>query len=216
MKILDLFCGTKSVSFQFQKEGFETVTLDIDSRFDPDICGDILDFNGQDLKDEYGPFDVVWSSPICYGFSRMSLSHHWKTVPGGYVPLTQEAVRGVKLSLHTLKVISDINPKYWFIENPVGMLRRMPYMDGLPRYTITYCQYGENHQKPTDIWGLFPLNFPIMSCSPGDSCHEYTGNGSNGKGTLGIPNRIERAMVPSKFCRLLAKYIHNEMEGIAQ
>jgi hypothetical protein len=214
LKILDLFCGTKSISYQFEKEEFETITLDIDPRFEPTICGDILDYDGDFFLDQYGKIEVVWGSPICYGFSRMSMAHHWKRTNKGYRPLTKEAIHGVKLSLHTLKLISEIKPDYWFIENPVGLLRKMPYMVNLPRYTISYCQYGDNRQKPTDIWGYFPSGFPIMSCSPGDPCHENTGNGSNGKGTLALPNRIERAMIPSKFAGLLARYIKNEIVGV--
>lgn len=213
MNILDLFCGTKSVSFPFKERGFETITLDIDPKFNPDICGDILDYDGKYFLDRYGKIDVVWSSPICYGFSRMSISTHWIKENGIYRPITDRAIEGIRLSIHALKIIRDIKPKYWFLENPVGMLRKMPYMKDLPRHTITYCQYGDNRQKPTDIWGVFPLNFPIKSCSPGDPCHEYTGNGSNGKGTLALPDRIERAMIPLGFTDLLAQYIKNELEG---
>ena len=45
MKILDLFCGTKSVSNYFKAKHHEVVTLDIDKDFNPDICSDILEWD---------------------------------------------------------------------------------------------------------------------------------------------------------------------------
>lgn len=32
----------------------------------------------------------------------------------------------------------------------------MEWMRSLPRYTVTYCQYGDNRMKPTDIWTNHP------------------------------------------------------------
>ena len=53
-----------------------------------------------------------------------------------------------------LKLIEELQPKYYFIENPRGGMRKMEWMKGLPRYTVTYCEYGDNRMKPTDIWTI--------------------------------------------------------------
>ena len=47
----------------------------------------------------------------------------------------------------------------------------MYFMQGLPRYTVTYCQYGERRQKPTDIWTKHPNpKFkPPCKCGSSDS-----------------------------------------------
>ena len=49
-------------------------------------------------------------------------------------------------------MIRELNPKLFFIENPRGGMRTMDFVAGIPRYTVTYCQYGERFMKPTDIW----------------------------------------------------------------
>ena len=36
-----------------------------------------------------------------------------------------------------------LSPTWWFIENPRGGMRKMDFMSGLPRHTVTYCQYGD-------------------------------------------------------------------------
>jgi len=42
--------------------------------------------------------------------------------------------------------------KYYFVENPRGRMRHMPFVEGRKRYGITYCSYGRPSMKPTDIW----------------------------------------------------------------
>ena len=67
-KLLDLFCGTKSVAKVAESLGYEICTFDIDSKCEPDICADILEF---DYKAAFvpGQFDVIWCSPPCDTFS---------------------------------------------------------------------------------------------------------------------------------------------------
>ena len=69
-KLLDLFCGTKSVAHAALNLGFEVTTLDIDARCKPDINMCIHDFVECKLNAyEPGHFDVVWASPPCEVFS---------------------------------------------------------------------------------------------------------------------------------------------------
>ena len=49
MKTLELFCGTKSFSKVAKEYGYETLTLDFDNTFDPDIAKDIMDFYIQSI-----------------------------------------------------------------------------------------------------------------------------------------------------------------------
>lgn len=44
--------------------------------------------------------------------------------------------------------------KFWCLENPRGFLRQFI---GLPYATIHYWEYGDNIDKPTDLWGYFNL-----------------------------------------------------------
>ena len=89
------------------------------------------------------------------------------------------AIEGMKLVFRTLEVIEILNPPRWIIENPRGMLRKTGIMDRFQRWTVTYCQYGDVVQKPTDLWGVNPGWVPRPVCSPGDSCHESAVRGAD-------------------------------------
>ena len=43
MKLLELFCGTKSVGKVAEKLDIDTVSLDILPKFNPDVCCNIMD-----------------------------------------------------------------------------------------------------------------------------------------------------------------------------
>jgi len=209
--MLDLFCGTKSVAHAFTREGFDVTTLDNDLQFAPDIWTDILDWNYKELKSfDVSWADVIWTSPPCEGFSVAAISKNWIQRNGCLIPISQKAEHSIKLVQRTIKIIEYISPKYWFIENPVGALRKQEFMQGLPRKTITYCQYGDIRMKPTDIWGNFPEDFPIRKCSPNDKCHEASPRGSR-TGTQGLKGSIERGRIPAEFCSLLAEHIKQEI-----
>ena len=202
MNILELFCGTKSISKAFQKKGFEITTLDIDPQFDPDICKDILQIQPEDLEG----YDIIWASPPCTYFSiaNCNVSKHWGSIESHkYFPRSDEAKNSIQIIKRTLKIIKDKAPKLWFIENPRGMLRHIRYMIGLPRSTITYCQYGAPYMKPTDIWGYFPPGFPVRKCKNGDKCHIPSPRGTY-KGISDNLTPIERSIIPEGFCSLLA------------
>ena len=188
MRLLDLFCGTKSISKVFLSRGWEVVTLDNDAQFGADIIGDILD------KDIVQSFDVIWASPPCTTFSVASIGRHWKhEKPSG------EALIGNKILAKTLEIINICRPKYWFIENPRGMMRTLPIMASLPRHTVTYCQYGDTRMKPTDIWTNCDYWIPKPMCKNGDSCHVSAPRGAR-TGTQGLGGARERSVIPEELC----------------
>lgn len=100
---------------------------------------------------------------------------------------------------HVLKLIEELQPKYYFIENPRGGMRKMEWMKGLSRYTVTYCQYGDNRMKPTDIWTNHPDPKFLPMCHNGDSCHVAAPRGSK-TGTQGLKGARERSVIPQKLC----------------
>ena len=81
------------------------------------------------------------------------------------------------------------------IENPRGVLRKLPPVRGLLRHTVTYCQYGDDRMKPTDLWGSVPGWTPRTMCKNGDPCHVAAPRGSR-TGTQGRKGAKERSMVP--------------------
>ena len=188
MRLLELFSGTESISNVFRSHGCDCFT--VDNKFNPSWCGDILQFS---TKEKY---DVVWASPPCTCFSVASIGSSWCE---SYHPKRVATALGMAYVLKTLEIIKKINPKYWFIENPRGVLRKMAFMDGLPRYTVTYCQYGDTRMKPTDIWTNCENWKPRPMCKNGDKCHEPAPRGSR-TGTQGLKGNMERSRIPNELC----------------
>lgn len=144
--------------------------------------------------------DVIWASPDCTTYSIAAISkHREKESSGNLKPKSEYAKQCDETNKHVIDLIKELNPMYWFIENPRGGLRKMDFMRGLPRYTVTYCQYGDTRQKPTDIWTNHPDPEFKPMCKRGDSCHEPAPRGSR-TGTQGLKGKAERAKIPKQLC----------------
>lgn len=78
-------------------------------------------------------------------------------------------------------------------------MRAQPWMAGIPRYTVTYCQYGFRYMKPTDIWTNHPAPRFRPPCRNGDPCHESAPRGSK-TGLQGVNGKTARAVIPPEFC----------------
>lgn len=190
-RLLELFCGTKSIGNVFDSNGWDVVSVDIIKEFEPTYCQSVLDLNL--CLDIAGYFDVVWASPPCTAFSVASIGKHWKQGKP-----SDDAVFGNALLGKTLEIINLKRPRYWFIENPRGMMRTLPIMQILPRKTVTYCQYGDTRMKPTDIWTNCGMWQPKPACKNGMTCHESAPRGSR-TGTQGINGAKDRSRIPEQL-----------------
>lgn len=215
MKVLELFSGTQSISKEFRKAGHETFTVDFNEIFQPpkyeqtDLFIDVLDLTPEMVLERFGKSDVIWASPDCTTYSIAAISHHRiKEENGNLMPKSEKAKISDEVVKHTLWLIEELKPKYWFIENPRGGLRKMSFMQGLPRYTITYCKYGDTRMKPTDIWTNHPNPRLKLPCKNGDPCHTPAPRGSK-TGTQVLKNAIERARIPEEFCKHIVKICEN-------
>ena len=201
MVVLDLFCGTKSIARAFEAAGHTVYTVDWDKRFNPTLAADIGGLTAKDITKLCGGIpDVIWASPDCTTYSVAHLrSHRRKAASGELVPISEYAKRCDVINARLIELIAELKPRYWFIENPVGCMRKMWFMQGLPRYTLTYCQYGERRQKPTDIWTNHPNPGFKPPCKRGAPCHVAAPRGS-GAGTEGLKNKVEKARIPVQLC----------------
>ncbi|HBY19625.1 MAG TPA: DNA methyltransferase [Clostridiales bacterium] len=205
MKLLELFCGTKSITKVFNDHCHDTYTVDFEESMNPDLCIDVLDLTAEMILEKFGRPDVMWCSPPCTKFSVASIGRNWiKHEDGSVESRNNDAEIAKQIVIHTIKLIKELNPTYWFIENPRGMLRKMLFMQELPRYTVTYCQYGDTRMKPTDIWTNHPNPEFKPTCNNGDPCHVSAPRGSR-TGTQGLKNAEERGVIPVQLCEHICK-----------
>ena len=211
MKVLELFAGSCSFSNVAKEFGHETYTVDngldlktVDHYVKIDLVKDILELEADEI-----PFkpDIIWASPPCTTFSVASCGHHWHPPDnqGIRIPKTVEAARGLRILETTIWLINELEPKYYFIENPRGLMRKMLEVEELPRHTVTYCQYGDKRMKPTDIWTNLDWT-PREMCKNGQPCHVAAPRGSR-TGTQGLNNNYERSKVPYELCKEILENI---------
>ena len=202
MKVLELFCGTKSISNVFKERGHEVFTIDWEKGFNPDLVADIGSLTADDIIKLCGGLpDVIWASPDCTSYSVAAISYHrQREADGNLTPRSEYAKFCDKVNQNVISLIKELNPKYWFIENPRGGMRKMRFMRDLPRYTVTYCQYGDKRMKPTDLWTNHPRPKFKPPCKNGDTCHESAPRGSR-TGTQGIQGSKDRSRIPYLLCK---------------
>lgn len=220
MKVLELFAGSRSIGKVAESRGHEVFSIDINPFEGIDLVKDINELEIEDV-----PFipDVVWSGTPCTTYSLAAGSTHRFE---HYKPKTEFAFKCDEMNVRVNRLISEwlkLNPKLlWHIENPRGMLRKMWFMQGLPRTTVWYCQYNDhyNRAKPTDIWSnnignpLFNPDgwFPRPECWNGrKNCHEEAPRGSR-TGTQGLKGNYERSTYPEELCIDIIKACENKLK----
>ena len=212
MKVLELFAGTRSISKAFEKRGHDTYSVEWNRDFENiSLYDDVNNLTADKVIQLCGGIpDVIWASPDCKTYSIAGISHHRKKniETGNLDAISDYAKFCDKTNKHVIDLIKKINPKFYFIENPRGGLRKMDFMKDLPRYTVTYCQYGDTRMKPTDIWTNHPNPQFKPICKNGDKCHEPAPRGSR-TGTQGLNNDRERAKIPVLLCEHIVDICEN-------
>jgi C-5 cytosine-specific DNA methylase len=201
MKVLELFAGSRSVGKIAEKLNMEVFSSDLIEFEGIHYPISILDFDV--TKVPFRP-DIIWASPPCTGFSVAAIGHHWSGGKGAYIPKTETAKLGIELVRKTLEIINYFQPTYWFMENPRGVLRKLDVVKGLNKQSVTYCQYGDERMKPTDIWTNSIMWEPKPMCKNGDPCHVAAPRGSR-TGTQGRANAYERSKIPEQLCEEILK-----------
>ncbi|WMI81819.1 DNA cytosine methyltransferase [Anaerotignum sp. MB30-C6] len=222
MKVLELFAGTRSIGKAFEANGHEVFSVEWSKDFENiDLYEDIGKITAQDILDKFGKPDVIWASPDCATFSIAAISHHRRkdSETGNLNPVSDYAKFCDEVDKNVLKFIEDLNPTFYFIENPRGGMRKMEWMQGLPRYTVTYCQYEtdkpvlERRMKPTDIWTNHPNPKFLPMCKNGSPCHAPAPRGSK-TGTQGLKGSRERSVIPRELCKHIVKICEDELQEV--
>jgi len=196
--VLELFAGSRSVGTIAESLGMNVFSVDWENYDNIDLVMDIGDLKISDI-----PFipDAVWASPDCTTYTVAAISKH----RNGVEPKTEYARKCDDVNKHLLSLIDswiELNPKMvFFIENPRGMLRKMPFMQKLTRYTVWYCQYGEKRAKPTDIFTNSKTWIPRPECHNGNrNCHHEPAPRGSRTGTQGIKGSKDRGRIPEQLC----------------
>lgn len=209
LKVLELFAGTRSIGKAFEEKGHKVFSVEWDKDFENiDLHVDIGQLTSEEILERFGRPDVIWASPDCTTFSIAAISHHRRKneETGNLEPVSEYAKFCDQVDKNVLKLIRELNPKYYFIENPRGGMRKMDFMKGLPRFTVTYCQYeldkpvNERRMKPTDIWTNHPDPRFKPMCKNGSPCHARAPRGAK-TGTQGLKGSKERSVIPADLCR---------------
>lgn len=122
VNVIDLFCGCGGLSYGFQSAGFDVIlgidnddialkTFELNHPGSKTICGDITKINYDDIKKVVGDkeTDLIIGGPPCQG---MSISG----------PRQFDDPRN-KLYLSFIRLVEQIRPKIFVIENVPGIVR---------------------------------------------------------------------------------------------
>lgn len=178
--MLDLFAGKGGASKAMLDRGWEVITVDVNPAFEPVIVADIAEYHYTGRKP-----DLIWASPPCTEFTKAALPKSW--ICNKKNPPKPD----VTLMLHAKRIIEEVNPKYWVIENVRGAV---PY----------FKPYLGDYRKRSGsryLWG----EFPIFDCDPG-------------YGKWRLPPSEDRAavrsLIPAQLSKALCMAIEREVSVI--
>ena len=134
--ILDLCGGTGAWSKPYDEAGYDVRLITL-----PEY--DVRTYNPP--NNVYG----ILAAPPCTEFSRARQKNRYMTEAP-----KRNLKAGMEIVNDCLRIISVTSPRWWALENPVGLLRRFL---GKPFFTFHPWQYGDPWTKRTDLWGNFTI-----------------------------------------------------------
>ena len=144
MLLLELFSGTGSVGKPWRAMGHDVISVDLDGRYAPEVCCDILRWSYCTCPVP----DVIWASCPCEVYS---VARTRARKPRNF-ELADSLVRKTwEIIVYFLRLNPDL---LWFVENPASSLlwrRRVAESLGSP-VCLDYCQYGSpGYRKRTKV-----------------------------------------------------------------
>jgi len=203
MKVLELFSGFGDISKAFAAEGHEIFRVDWSEKLEAELHADVSKLTADDIIKLCGGVpDIIWASPDCTTYSIAT--HRHRTMIDGGIPKTQYAWECDMTNVSMWNLIDELvrrGTKYYFVENPRGRMRHMPFVIDRPRFQLTYCEYGridngKPTMKPTDIW----TNHPEPQFSFCNKSHVHSKQNSD----VGR-DYLSRGAMPKLLCEHIVK-----------
>lgn len=136
LSMLDLFSGSGAASRAAQVRGWRVVRIDKAAGTAHDVRADLANwspqFPGPMPTVKPGSFDLIWASPPC---TQLSTASRDRDVDAGLV-----------LVRAALRIIRELEPRWWVLENVHGATQAIGSLIGPP----VAC-YGSFY-----LWGVFP------------------------------------------------------------
>ena len=141
--LLELFSGTGSIGKVFANAGWRVTSVDLEPRFNPTFCMNVLDFEPNMVE---GHVDLLWGSPPC--------THYSKARTRAKPP--RDLVGSDRLVQKVLDLAAHFDAPF-FMENPQGLLMHRDVVRGISMRLIDYCMYADDrfpvfYRKRTCIW----------------------------------------------------------------
>jgi DNA (cytosine-5)-methyltransferase 1 len=208
---IDLFAGAGGMSLGFEQAGFDVLAA---VEYDPIhasvhqynfpktkvICADVSKISGRDILDKVnkkpGEIDVVFGGPPCQGFSMIGRR-------------LEDDPRNVLL-LHFYKIISEIRPKYFVMENVSGLtqgsakkllqvvieeFQGIGYEITLPYRVLDASSFGvPQSRKRLFLYGAYKGYTPVKYPEPTHVPRTIRGEIPTSLGTMQLGTSVEEAI----------------------
>ena len=209
-KLLEIFCGTKSVGKVFEKNDWEVISIDIEEKWKPTICSDILDWDYKTFDKNY--FNHIHFSPPCIYMSQIQQSWYGRCKGTGENKYLftkdihiQQLEESDKILYKIKEIIEYFNNITFTIENPYHTKFNNITKRNILNYPfeiVDYCMYDYPIKKPTVFFNNF--NLKLNRC---DKLHTHKMwkkfcGGSN----TGLEDRY---MIPENLIETIFKQIIN-------
>lgn len=193
-RVLEICSGGQSFARRIRRlygPDVEIHTLDCDPAMRASFIQDIREWSYFKYFTA-GYFDIIWCSPPCVEYSPAKTTE-------------RQLEEADEIVLACLEIIKLAKPRIWILENPHTMLHQRDFMKAYEpfRYTTSYCMYGYDYQKVTDIWCNVPLQLRNCLVTPCEFFKEHAhhkGHAQQGPSTFGPGySKSQLNSVPSKL-----------------
>lgn len=205
---IELFCGSSGFTKVSRSFGIECLSIDNRRRIgtcEPHLKLDINKVCSSFFKSM--PVLCMWIGLPCDIWSNASGGFH---LDKNFNPKSEKAKMHLALLEKVFRILEETKPKYWFIENPRGKLKKYPGLidfckiKGALIKECTLSSYGFPTTKPTNII----TNYPGLYLKPLDPYGR--GNKNKLPGSFDNMTTSQRQKTPEKLYRDIIRQVLRE------